>query len=280
MLRSKYHPLSPSSSLGNYSICFLVSSNRLSSSSAASSSFKAKFWGPVNDQKQRTGMENVKEAAQKFQMVGHVQKLMVLSATSASPAVPVDTTTKPTFSWTGIQTNHPQVVEDFLIFLACGFDIKSVDCVNDVFVLEHCRNFLGWKPAPAVISSSSSPPGSDNENPNILRIPFSMTFELREVVPSLSRPSENDSSSADDAVVDTETKFSHVTFDCPLVDVLRYNTKCPHEIVSCLDEGGREPVKMVVALRKAGVRPEIISWRALKSATKKTSTWASALGVL
>lgn len=302
MLKSKFCRLSTQWS----SSASLFLAARFNSSNSVDD-FKVKFWAPINDQKARTGLDNVKEAAQKFQMVGHVQKLMVNSNNNNSiSASSSSSSASSTFSWAGVQANHPQVVEDFLIFLSCGFDIKSVDCENNVFVLEHARNFLGWKPAPAAVPQSpssyatatttttetASSSGSEetvNKNPNLLRLPFEMKFELREVVPSLSRPTNsssennNNNSNPDQDVIETEQRFSSVKFDCPLVDTLRSQTKCPPEILSCLDadgEGGREPVKMVVALRKAGVRPEIISWRALKSATKKTSTWASALGVL
>jgi hypothetical protein len=268
------------------------------SDSSAQLEFTKKFWSPINEQKQRTGLENVKEAAQKFQIIGHVQKLMLLqsqnllsnndnTSNNNNSLGSSSSSTSSVFTWTDVQTNHPQVVEDFLLFLTTGFDIKSVDCEKSVFVLEHSRNFLGWKPAPVAVSANTSagPEKQQKEeevvevNPNLLYLPFSINFELQEVVPTLQR-STTSNESDQEQVVETETKFSKLKFDCPLVETLQKQTKCPEEVISCLSDGNRDPIKMVVALRKAGVRPEIISWRALKSATKKTSTWASALGVL
>jgi hypothetical protein len=255
---------------------------------------KTLFWSPINNrQLSENGIsksENfVKESPQKFQMIGHLEKISLRAPSSTAMNNNNDdnnNNNQKIFSWLGVQTNNPQVVEDFLIFLCTGFDIRKVDCENNFFLLEHSRNFLGWKPQPLNLTSSSNSEDEENksiQNPNLIQLPFDMDFVV--------------STTTDAAVADGEQqqqlstpKFSHVKFKSSLVETFQKTGNCPNEVLDCLDSStnnnnnssnnNREAVKMVVALRKAGVRPEIISWRALKSATKKTSSWASALGVM
>jgi hypothetical protein len=253
--------------------------------------FKSLFWSPINkrqlDQNGKPSPNFVKESPQKFQMVGHLEKLSFIMKNSAEESSNHQTVDQEKiFSWLGVRTNNPQVVEDFLIFICAGFDIRKVDCENNFFLLEHSRNFLGWKPKPLNLPTSDSAniggaEKIENNNPNFIQLPFQMDFNL-----VADQQKKDDSTSSVD-VTTTTTKFSHVHFECPLLETFQKTGSCPNEVLDCLDNNNintnsqnREAVKMVVALRKAGVRPEIISWRALKSATKKTSSWASALGVM
>jgi hypothetical protein len=170
-----------------------------------------------------------------------------------------------------------------LVFIATGFDITRVDVTGankGVLRLAHRRNFLGWRPA------SPAPAEFD--------VPFTLDLDLEpaaapvDVSDGVSQKTgaEGPTSGlvatsparavqASAAVLSRRVKRVHLDID--LQAALRAQG-CPPEVLACVTNP--EAVKMVVALRTARVKPDVISWRALVSATKPTDTWARALGVL
>lgn len=156
-------------------------------------------------------------------------------------------------------------LEDFFVVLLCGFDIQRVRIVDaqqcgspmeapyvasGTFQAIHTRSLLGWKPANH----------SDiNVAPLTVEVPFHMRGEF--------------------CVDQHEPKLNHLTFKAPLIQMLRekHHADVPANILDTLENA--DAVKMLVTLRRARVKPEIITDRALRSASKKQDTWSSALGL-
>lgn len=219
------------------------------------------FWRPVNAHAasaNKDGTPPVGDDVARYHMLEHMQSMM-----DGSIVPP------PRFMWAGLSTDEPRIVEDFLYFFTTGFDIKRVEVADDDnchFVVNHRRSFLGWKPAANQLQETASPSGSVEGKskavePSII-IPFNMELT------AMPRP---------------RNTFQTVRFTWDLGAALRRAasaglvSKPPPEVQECLED--MEAIQMVIALRKAGVKSDVISWRALKSATKKQSKWASALGV-
>ena len=72
-------------------------------------------------------------------------------------------------------------------------------------------------------------------------------------------------------------RASHITLRTGFVPALE-QAGCPSNVIDCMAKP--EATKMLVALRRAKVRPELISVRALQSATKQQDKWRSALDLL
>jgi hypothetical protein len=76
---------------------------------------------------------------------------------------------------------------------------------------------------------------------------------------------------------DGERVVRKVVFAAALSDAL-VGAGCEEPVARCVDSP--EAMRMLVALRRARVKPGVVSHRALLSASKKQESWASALGVL
>lgn len=143
------------------------------------------------------------------------------------------------------------LVEDFFVVLLCGFDIVDIDVktlsiepaeASGTLRIAHRRTFLGWRPP--------------SEGESIMDVPLYMRGE---------------------AFPCNGEKLSHLTMRCPFAEALR-ERRCPEGVSSCLTNP--DALKMLVTLRRARVKPEIISERALLSASRKQERWCSALGML
>lgn len=158
------------------------------------------------------------------------------------------------------------VLEDFFHVLLCGFDVKDVR-IGDIhhqpppplngsfvaqgsFKIAHSRPLLGWKPSHITNAAT--------DMPLTLDIPFHMRGEF--------------------CADHHEAKLNHLTFKAPLTQCLRDCRDVPRNVVETLES--TEALKMLVTLRRARVRPDIITDRALRSASRKQDTWCSALGML
>ena len=142
------------------------------------------------------------------------------------------------------------VLEDFFLSLLTGFDLSNprvleVDangaCASGVLLATHSRNFLGWRPQPS----------------------GGLSFHI----PFVAKPEG----------MRHAAKYSHLTLRMPLQTPLR-DAGCPESIVDCVHHV--DAVKMLVALRRANVRPEMISERALRCALGGTDAARDLLGVL
>lgn len=148
-------------------------------------------------------------------------------------------------------------LEDFFLILLCPFDIAKVTFVGDgvtspahqsesaalgAYQLIHRRPFLGWKP--------------DDATPLTVTVPFTMNGEVSH----------------------HHGQLSHLTLRSPLTQTLRESHRVPSGVVDLLDNA--DAMKMLVTLRRARVKPEIISERALLSVSRKQDTWCSALGLV
>lgn len=145
------------------------------------------------------------------------------------------------------------VVEDFFIAVLSGFDISSVDIkefvsetasANGTYRLIHRRPFLGWVPQGDAVTADVS-----------VDVPFYMhgegTFH--------------------------GMQLSHLTFRSSLMEALRDSKHAPPVTLELVQD--MEALRMLVALRRANVKPEKITENLLRSVSKKQETWCNALGL-
>ncbi|TPP47908.1 hypothetical protein CGC20_14610 [Leishmania donovani] len=163
-----------------------------------------------------------------------------------------------------------RVLEDFFATLLSGFDIvhasvegsrgKPLSNPADIcnytgyYVLAHTRPFLGWQPSPTSLRSTgptSALPGTT--------IRSSVQYEFNGATPETAR-------------------LSHVVLRTPVMELLRTRPECPEAVQKCLES--REALKIFATLRRAGVKPELITATTLLSASKRDPAWMSALGIL
>ncbi|RNF09015.1 hypothetical protein TraAM80_02412 [Trypanosoma rangeli] len=198
------------------------------------------------------------------------------------------------------QVGGTRLIEDFFIVILCGFDFVDVkvesssmtDAVRDpcnfkgFYVLAHSRPFLGWAPfvvAPSleiephdkgsVVSSfDRSEPSELQEdssgNQLLVHSRNSNAEQPRRLlkVPFTSRIEEH------------EGGLSHMTLRSPIFDVIMGDHNCPATLKHCLQN--KEAIEAIVRLRRANVRPELITDKTLLAITTKKESWASALGIL
>ncbi|KAI5689493.1 hypothetical protein MNV84_07659 [Leishmania braziliensis] len=72
-------------------------------------------------------------------------------------------------------------------------------------------------------------------------------------------------------------RLSHMVLRTPVMELLRTRLECPEAVQECL--GSCEALKMFATLRRAGVKPELITAKTLLSVSKQNATWMSALGI-
>lgn len=146
-------------------------------------------------------------------------------------------------SWNGRMGNG-QVVEDFFTVVLAGFDVTGVSLAPG----GDGRVFSG------VVQMQHTRPFISWKPTHInMALPFTMKLEA------------------------IDNAISHIHFRCDLRDEL-VRVGCPPEIAACVDN--QEAMSMLVALRRVRVKPDIITYNALLSASKKHATWSSALGIL
>ncbi|CAC9546707.1 conserved hypothetical protein [Leishmania infantum JPCM5] len=213
-----------------------------------------------------------------------------------------------------------RVLEDFFATLLSGFDIvhasvegsrgKPLSNPADIcnytgyYVLAHTRPFLGWQPSPTSLRSTgptSALPGTT--------IRSSVQYEFNGATPETASRSafllnDCDGVEATDATATLDgdpdpsskistlivpfttyveglvdhSRLSHVVLRTPVMELLRTRPECPEAVQKCLES--REALKIFATLRRAGVKPELITATTLLSASKRDPAWMSALGIL
>ncbi|KAK7200857.1 hypothetical protein NESM_000144200 [Novymonas esmeraldas] len=179
-----------------------------------------------------------------------------------------------------------------------------------LYVLAHTRPFLGWSPSPTSLSgathtgATSAPAATAGVNygfngaapETASRSAFllsggvsgsdgaTVTMNLGATVAArgaAARPSVST------LVVPFTThveglvcngRLSHLVLRTPVMELLSTCPECPEAVRQCL--ASRDALKMFTTLRRAGVKPELITAKTLLSATKQNAAWTSALGVL
>ncbi|EKF31798.1 hypothetical protein MOQ_004361 [Trypanosoma cruzi marinkellei] len=198
------------------------------------------------------------------------------------------------------QVGNARLIEDFFIFVLCGFDFVDVKVeklsVTDVasdpcnfrgaYTLAHTRPFLGWIPSRAAHSLGTAPsdnkpdvcndknidgPGSEEQTSGANSLISSRGLSLEQQTRLLKVPFSA-------RMEGSESGISHIILRSPVVDVIMGSHDCPATLQSCLKSD--EALKAVVTLRRANVRPELITDKALIEITAKKESWASALGIL
>lgn len=145
-------------------------------------------------------------------------------------------------NWDQMIGLSPGVVEGYFLVLTAGFDVLEVEERTEAGGILHVKHARRFLGwAPT---------------DQLIDIPF--TFEAFE--------SPRD-----------PTKIAKVFYQSDTVARLT-EAGCPQEVTSCL--ANIDSVNMFVGLRRALVRPDLITHRALNSANKKVEKWQSALGVL
>jgi len=153
----------------------------------------------------------------------------------------------------GVSGNLPLHIEDFFVALTTGFDLSPVAYTQSPqstmcteiscgeLHLCHARSFLGWKPTHQHV---------------VIQVPFELQLIKNE---------------------ESDAMASRVVLSANVGPPLR-SAGCPEDVLCCLTSV--DALRMLVALRRAKVKPEYISHRALMSATKKEESWCSALHLL
>jgi hypothetical protein len=143
------------------------------------------------------------------------------------------------------------LLEDFFWTLLTGFDVIHVgEAVEDgsyskgVYRLAHRRPFLGWTPTTNPLEGEVT-----------IDVPYCLYGE------GCFHGGE----------------LSHLTLRSPLVAELQKIREVPAVTLELLQNA--EALKMLVALRRAGVKPALITDRMLRSVSKKQDTWSNALGL-
>ncbi|KAG5467010.1 hypothetical protein LSCM1_01189 [Leishmania martiniquensis] len=190
---------------------------------------------------------------------------------------------------------------------------KPADMCNytGYYVLAHTRPFLGWAPSPtslrgtghnSVLSETSTHTcaeyGCHGTAPEtVTRSAFLLkdvdgagntdaTVALGGDANTAAAQASTSSSIYTLAVPFTthveglvgQSRLSHLVLRTPVMELLRTRHECPEEVQKCL--ASPEALKMFAMLRRAGVKPEIITAKTLLGAANSKAAWMSALGIL
>lgn len=144
------------------------------------------------------------------------------------------------------------LLEDFFWTLLTGFDVDHVGSATEeglyskgTIRLIHRRPFLGWTPSADQLTGEVT-----------IDVPYCLHGESGGFHGG---------------------ELSHLTLRVPLVDELLKLRDVPPGTLELLQNG--EALKMLVALRRAGVKPALITDRMLRSVSKQQCTWSNALGL-
>ncbi|KPA86516.1 hypothetical protein ABB37_00662 [Leptomonas pyrrhocoris] len=175
------------------------------------------------------------------------------------------------------------------------------------YVLAHTRPFLGWTPTPTSLRlPASCAPVSANDAAmaaqagscgeaayggegeaaaeHFCPTPVQMETATVELASADGSPSLTSSTTL---VVPFTTyvegvmgsgRLSHLVLRSPVMELLSSCEECPTPVRQCLQS--KEALKMFATLRRAGVKPEIITSKTLLSASKQNEVWTAALGIL
>lgn len=207
------------------------------------------------------------------------------------------------------------IMEDLFIVLLCGFDIVHVGIENQHghsltdandpcsfrghYILRHTRPFLGWLPPTPLLPElsdsmalSSSPAALGNETAKSLQSVKAIDFRQRTRstpsavgYPLLHVPFTSHLEGTSDGL-------THFVLRTSVLERLAsYEGKptatgeghadvveCPEVVAECLRNP--EALKMLVALRRANVSPDLITTKTLLGASRQKEMWRSALSIL
>jgi hypothetical protein len=145
------------------------------------------------------------------------------------------------------------LVEDFFWTILTGFDIEHVSTIGSdeatgvtgTMHLVHRRPFMGWVPTADALTGDVT-----------VDVPFYLHGE---------RAGSH------------SMELSHLTLRSPLLESLQEVHGVPAVTIELLQN--LEALRMLVALRRANVKPALITDRMLRSVSKKQDTWSNALGL-
>ncbi|RHW70342.1 hypothetical protein DPX39_090061000 [Trypanosoma brucei equiperdum] len=200
------------------------------------------------------------------------------------------------------QVGGAKLVEDFFITLLCGFDFEHVKVERHLttsgaadpcqfqgtIVLAHTRSFLGWCPQPVTHSLEKCPSPSECD---ATKVSTNNINELGNTTATASRclvqTGGNTEAPVPSLILNVPFtarlegnvgRISHMILRSPAIGVIAAHQCCPAEVGSCLQNP--EALQALVTLRRANVRPEMITDRTLVGITAKKAAWCSALGIL
>ncbi|RNF25914.1 uncharacterized protein Tco025E_01918 [Trypanosoma conorhini] len=193
-----------------------------------------------------------------------------------------------------------RLIEDFFIMILSGFDFVDVkvatSSVSDAvcnpcnfkgfYTLEHTRPFLGWAP-PVVAPTPRIAPR--DKRPVVPNADYGERSEMREDIKGKQlQASARDSNAEQERrllkvpftsrIEGSECGVSHMILRSAVLDVIMGDPNCPAALKPCLQN--KEAMEALVRLRRASVRPEMITDKTLLGITDKKESWASALGIL
>jgi hypothetical protein len=207
-----------------------------------------------------------------------------------------------------------KVLEDFFATLVTGFDVVQVNVerasgsslaeprdmrnYRGYYVLEHTRPFLGWTPTPTSLRlpasftcgsamRSDEAAYGDEAGEVAQHITCTTTVQPEKVTVPVPPPRVTSPQTGSTLVVPFSTyvegvvnsgRLSHLALRTPALELLSNCAECPAEVRQCLRD--KEALKMFTTLRRAGVKPGIITARTLLSASKQNEAWTAALGIL
>ncbi|KEG13658.1 hypothetical protein DQ04_00861000 [Trypanosoma grayi] len=207
------------------------------------------------------------------------------------------------------QVGDDRLIEDFFIVLLCGFDFADVHVEQSsltdalghphnfkgTYTLAHTRPFLGWRPpsvvprlAPSSAVEAAAAAAADTVEGGIAgeqsdtprsaadaaceeSVAASSLLQMSPSVPLVKVPFSA-------RLEGTEHHISHMILRSPALDVITSDANCPATVQRCLENP--EALRVLVSLRRANVRPDIITDKTLLGITTKKEAWSSALGIL
>jgi hypothetical protein len=179
-----------------------------------------------------------------------------------SPAADRTVAADPTAAAAATRKKLLTLMEDYWIMVLTGFDVTKVDLAANQLELTHARPFVSWA-----------------RTDKTLTLPFTCDID------GLTTSSTSAIGAADAA--DTTTGATNADDLGPLATSLHFKADlgaallkagCPPEIAAMTTNP--EAMKMLVVLRRANVKSQVVTYNALKSASRKQETWCSALGIL
>ncbi|ORC92035.1 uncharacterized protein TM35_000042490 [Trypanosoma theileri] len=190
---------------------------------------------------------------------------------------------------------------------------SMTDAINDscnfkgTYTLEHARPFLGWSPTSVNTSSNLkiSSPLLSFPTPNCSTPITNTTTNTTAATAFTSGDSNSMNSSSCDGDSDitavkrrldapppplllrvpftarlegSERGISHMILRSPALNLVAAHHSCPPAVRSCLQNS--DAMQALVRLRRANVRPDIITDKTLMSIGARKEAWSSAMGIL
>lgn len=200
------------------------------------------------------------------------------------------------------------LLENFFSVLLCGFDISDVffrwktsTCdpnethYSGHYILSHSRPFLGWYPPvhsskkgnPPVEAISSSPVNMGSSSAPSCGVDFSSSRTPPDSgLHYASRRGKSMQRCTEFPRLEvpffmhvegggSQDLLSHIVFSSPAFSRLSRMHGCPSTVQECLSHS--KALKLITALRRAQVEPELITAEAVLKAAKSSDNWVDAL---